>query len=447
MTAARRSIGTLAAVIAIGAPTVAAVAGPQDRDDRLAVKLADAFRVDATRIDITYDWHPGDRVRGRATMRFRMRPGETRPIFHFNPLRHSQLSERELLRKVRLDGRPIDPDDDRDLRVVRTAPGAEPAFEIQRRIRDGGRHVLRVSWSMPKPAPPRARNQIYANFDDTEGPNPETESMWPQISSPDELARHRIHLRVHAARHYRVLGSGIVQRREHGGAVQGWEVDSRRPISASTFFFAAVPAARFESHRFEAGAVPVRIVTDQDRDTLRRARATTRATIRSLQHDLGPFPVPRLQILLTGWDSGMEYYGATRTGIGSLAHELGHMYFGTTAVNRTWRDTWFDESAVVWWQRHRALQPVDAGFRSAIGSGRPPAAPGFDERAYGAGARVLESIARKLGGDRRMMRFLADLHSRREFKPFTTDDLIDDVVAAADGKLTRARLERWLLGR
>ena len=45
-----------------------------------------------------------------------------------------------------------------------------------------------------------------------------------------------------------------------------------------------------------------------------------------------------------------------------------------------------------------------------------------------------------MGGDRKMMLFLADLHSRREFGPFTSADFIDDVVAAQDAidRQTRA---------
>jgi hypothetical protein len=37
-----------------------------------------------------------------------------------------------------------------------------------------------------------------------------------------------------------------------------------------------------------------------------------------------------------------------------------------------------------------------------------------------------------MGGDDEMMRFLADLHARREFRPFTTEDLIEDVLVAQD---------------
>ena len=42
-----------------------------------------------------------------------------------------------------------------------------------------------------------------------------------------------------------------------------------------------------------------------------------------------------------------------------------------------------------------------------------------------------------------MVAFLADRHRRRAFDPFTTDELIDDVLAAQD-EIDRAQLERWL---
>src|SRR5690606_2775339 len=134
-----------------------------------------------------------------------------------------------------------------------------------------------------------------------------------------------------------------------------------------------------------------------------------------------------------------------RTGLGSLAHELGHMYFGTSMVNRTWRDTWLDEAAVEWWQRHGRLRPLPPSFRSKIAAGRRAAAPGFKLAAYGAGARLLENIARAMGGDRAMMSFMARLRKRRAFKPVTTDDFIDDVLAAQD-RIKRPRFERWFYG-
>ena len=58
---------------------------------------------------------------------------------------------------------------------------------------------------------------------------------------------------------------------------------------------------------------------------------------------------------------------------------------------------------------------------------------------------ILGGIAESLGGDRQMIEFLADLHRRRAYRPFTTDDLIDDVVA--QDMIDRATLERWLYTR
>lgn len=425
--------------------------GADDDDARspalepLAAELAAAFRIDVSDIDVTYDFWPSDpRVEGSATLRFEMRPGQSRPLFHFNPLRHGHEPERTMLTSLELDGKKLDPYDNHDLRLIRPAPSAEPAFEIQRHLSAGDEHTLQVNWSMPKPIPPPDAQWFYSNFDDTEGPNDEIETLWPTISSPEALIRHRIHLRVHSESPYTVLGSGSVRRQQSDAGVQAWDIDTGRPVSSSTVFFAAVPSDRFRTDHLSASGVDVKIVSDRGPEANKRARAITQEAIARLIDDFGPFPMRRVQILLTEWGSGMEYFGATRTGLGALEHELGHMYFGVTAVNSTWRDTWFDESAVVWWEEHASLDPVGPEFRSAIGAGRPTAAPGFDESAYGDGARVLEAIARAMGGDRKMMSFLADLHSRREFRPFTTADFIDDVVAAQDA-IDRKQLERWLL--
>jgi hypothetical protein len=418
---------------------------PSPAQDPLAAKLADAFRIDVSEVDVTYDFRPGaSRVDGSATLRFEMRPGQTRPLFDFNPLRRSSQAERSMIASIELDGEALDADDSADLRRVRSQPAAEPAFEIQRRLSSGTEHTLLVTWSMPRPVPPHARNWFFANFDDTEGPKDETETLWPTISSPEDLIHHTIHLRVHTPRPFTAIGSGQVTRRADDAGVQAWDLDTERPVASHTVFFAALPKDRVRVDRFTTSGVRVTIVSNPGAAVVERAESVTRRTIARLIGDLRPFPVPRVQILLTRWPSGMEYYGATRTGLGSLEHELGHMYFGVTAVNRTWRDTWFDESAVAWWEDHASLAPVGPRFRSAIGAGRPAAAPGFDESAYGAGARVIEAISRAMGGDREMMAFLADLHARRELEPFTTDDFIDDVLAAQDS-IDRRQLERWLL--
>ncbi len=415
--------------------------------DALGGRLAKAFRIDVSEIDITQDYWPSDsRVEGSAELRFEMRPGQSRPLFHFNPIRGSAKPAHRMLHSLELDGEELDPRDAGDVRRVRALPSAEPAFELQRDLAEGEAHTLRVSWSMSSRVS-RAFSRAHpdwflTNFDDTEGPRDETETLWPTISSPEEFARHRVRVRVHADRKYTVLGSGVV-RQEDAARVQTWKVDSQRPIASHTMFFAAVPAGQVRTSRFDSSGVDVTIVSDRPLATIDKAKAITRRTITSLISELGPFPMARMQILLTGWGSGMEYFGATRTGIGSLEHELAHMYFGASTVNRTWRDTWIDESAVVWWERQDSSARLDPGFASDIASGRTALEPGFDGAAYGAGARILGEVALGLGGKQRMLGFLADLHSRRAYRPFTTQELIDDALAAQDS-VDRADFDRWL---
>ena len=82
---------------------------PPPAQDPLAVKLADAFRIDVSDADVTYDfWPRASRVKGRATLRFAMRPGQTRPMFDFNPLRRSNESERSMVTSLELDGEQLE---------------------------------------------------------------------------------------------------------------------------------------------------------------------------------------------------------------------------------------------------------------------------------------------------------------------------------------------------
>ena len=95
-------------------------------------------------------------------------------------------------------------------------------------------------------------------------------------------------------------------------------------------------------------------------------------------------------------DPMMEYHGATRTGIGALKHELVPMCFGTSVLNRTWRDTWFDESAVQWWLAWDRLPTLPPGFTSNLARGRSQVAPGFDEAAYGTGGAPTDRSRRTI---------------------------------------------------
>ncbi|MGH9027611.1 MAG: hypothetical protein ACRDWD_16070 [Acidimicrobiia bacterium] len=173
--------------------------------------------------------------------------------------------------------------------------------------------------------------------------------------------------------------------------------------------------------------------------------------LRFLQSDFGDFPMPSLQILLIDWADGMEYYGATTTGSSSLSHELVHMYWGTSAVGRTWRDTWLDEAIVTWWEqtqlRGKHIAPIPRRYTSDMVSGRNAIEPAFDLSAYGKGARIVSALAERVGGEAALIELLAAIHRARAFAPFSTVDFIDDLVAATGDDSIRDSMKRWLFGK
>ena len=203
-----------------------------------------------------------------------MRPGQSRPLFHFNPLRSSAQPDHEQLPTIRLDGERLDPSDSADVRRVRPLPTAESAFEIQRELAAGETHTLLARWSVPGVGSPADPGWFYTNFDDTVGPRTETETFWPTVSSPEEFARHRIRMRVHADRPYTVVGSGVVRRREATG-VQAWVLDTR-PRGGQPYGPGRRGASdEVRSWRFDAAGVPVRLVSDRSPRIMARARRVT----------------------------------------------------------------------------------------------------------------------------------------------------------------------------
>jgi hypothetical protein len=141
----------------------------------------------------------------------------------------------------------------------------------------------------------------------------------------------------------------------------------------------------------------------------------------------------------------MEYYGATTTSLAALRHEVFHMYFGTSTVARTYRDSWWDEAIDMWYElsARPGFAAIEDSYRSDIVNGRPPAGVGFDRRAYDQGARVFQAVADEIGGRDRMIDFLRSVHARRSFDPFTTWQLADEI-RSETGADFRERFRLWL---
>jgi hypothetical protein len=194
------------------------------------------------------------------------------------------------------------------------------------------------------------------------------------------------------------------------------------------------------------GGVDVRVVASLGGSPPAEAYDQLETWMPELREALGPFPMPRgLSVVLTEGGGGMEYFGGTITSLRALRHEVFHMYFGCSTVASTYRDSWWDEAIDMWYELSLdpAFSAIAPAYRSGMVSSRTPVAVGFDVRAYDEGARIMEAVARELGGREEMVAFLRHLHQRRLFEPFTTMALADEI-RAFSGADFRSRFRQWL---
>ncbi len=394
--------------------TLTAVDAPELSYTSESRLLDETFRIDIETIRLSLVYDPAQRVvRGRALLDFRMRPGQRRPLFHFDPAVRGQV-----IGQLRLDGETWTPPDSSVLRVVEFRGTTQQALELQRDIFDTESHQIEVVYAISLPAGyPRFSSEV----NDLEGRG--NEEIFPTINSPEELARHQITFRVESSTPFRLVGSGRVERGPNPSP-QEWSLDTERPVASYTVMFALLPAADTVYQERTIAGIPVRVIAFSGGSDPAQALGQLESWLPDLARNLGPFPMPRgLSVFLVQEGGGMEYFGGTISSLGALRHEVFHMYFGCSTIARTYRDSWWDEAINSWYTDRRSSIPIPDGFRSNMVSGRAPIATGFDRRAYLEGGQIIEAMAQRAGGRDALIRFLSWLHRNHSFEPFGTLDL------------------------
>lgn len=400
----------------------AAPATKSDREPALSLGsetagLDEAFRIDIHSIFVVFDYHPDSHyATAEARLTFTMRPGQSRPRFHFTPAQENPA----VVQALRLDGEALD--FSRDARVVAVPGSSQSIVELARTLEPEAEHVLEMEYRLELPPDyPRFSTEV----NDLAGTG--NEALFPTLNSPGELSRHRLTLRVHGARPYRCLGSGLLEKTAETAA-QEWTLDSEREIASYTLLFVLMPVEDTLLEERVIDGVPVRIMAWRGGAPIPDAFRVLETWLPELQRDIGPYPAPRgLNVFLVSRGGGMEYYGGTITALWALRHEVLHGYFGCSLVERTYRDSWLDEALTQWFDdtgqgvAYTALS--DQYLGNWVGS-RAPVSVGFSNLAYTDGARIMQAIADRLGGRPAMAAFLSSLHRERLFLPLTTMDFL-----------------------
>ncbi len=397
--------------------------------------MDDMYRIDIRNIAVTFDYYPDSAYADcQARVDFLMRPGQTRPVIHFDPaIRYNSVN------LILLNGEQLNFAQAADVRVLEYTESTQDALEFQRDLQTDAEHTLEIAYRLPLP-------ELYPRFStevsDLEGRG--NEEIFPTINSPHELARHRLTFRVHSNTAFRCIGSGLVVKSD--SVVQQWILDTEREMASGTVMFVLLPEGDTVLEQRNIAGVDVRIVAFVGGASLSAAFNQLTPWLPELEANLGTFPMPRgISIFLVSSGGGMEYYGGTITSLWALEHEVFHMYYGCSTILATYRDSWLDEAVDMWYELSMdpTFAPIGNDYRSNIVSGRSPVAVGFDRRAYDEGARVMEAVARELGGRSAMIAFLRHIHQHKQFAPFTTWEFLD-FLEDYSGIDMRSRFDDWL---
>jgi hypothetical protein len=400
--------------------------------------LDDTFRIDIKTIDAAFDYFPEvDNYHAdcHAVVVFSMRPGQSRALVHLDPAINNHA-----VNGIWLNGEVLDFSDESDVRITGFETTSQKALEFQRDLEENRDHTLEISYGLNVQA---NYPGFYSNVSDFAGRG--NEEVFPTLNTPHELARHYLTFRVHSDTVYRCIGSGLVEPVQPS-EVQQWTLDTEREVASYTIMFYLAPAEDTVFAERNIAGVDVRVMTFLNGATIDPAFTILEDWLPELRDNLGPFPMPRgLSIFLTGSGGGMEYYGATITSLRALEHEVFHMYYACSTVNKTYRDSWLDEAITMWYEdsKNPNFNTISDNYRSDIVSKRTPVDVGFDGRAYNQGSNIMQAVAEELGGRDQMVDFLRYVHQNYSFSPFTTMEFLDYLQDYA-GLDMRQRFLNWL---
>jgi len=395
--------------------------GDNDNSERKWVEenklLDDTFRIDISEIDVVFRFNPEQgKVYGKANVKFRMRNGQNFPIIHFDPAFDNAVN------KIVLDGDSLIFSDTGDVRPRTFDDTKQKGLEFQRDCSDGKVHEIEIEYTLEKKF---ESGRFFTDVNDISGNG--NEDLFPTINTPAELSRHKITFIVESSEKYRCIGSGLVENKSDKN-IQKWELDTEREIASYTIMFIVIPESETDFRKKSINGVDVRVIGYKDTGGIDNVFDQLESWLPELEKNIGKFPMPRgLSVFLTRSGGGMEYYGGTMTSLYALKHEVFHMYYGCSLIAKTYRDSWWDEAINMWYELNAKgdLKPIGEQFRSNIVSGRTPVSIGFDDRAYDAGAQIIEYCSDVSGGRNKFISFLHYLYGKYKFSPFNTFGLVE----------------------
>ena len=216
-----------------------------------------------------------------------------------------------------------------------------------------------------------------------------------------------------------------------------WKVEFPSFFTSCCPWFHLAPVADYQSKNAkfrsrDGRIIPIVVYTKTSKkvqNLLNIFVQDTKKILSDLESDFGPFPHSSVTILAQGkGKGGMEYAGATSTGLKSLRHELDHSYFARSVIPANGDAGWIDEAIAKWADKGypRSKTPP---VRPVNMSGRSPYIRTTGPEAYSIGRdflAYLDYLLRKRGGLKKFLAVYAEKKRHQSITAIEFQDLVED---------------------
>jgi hypothetical protein len=217
-------------------------------------------------------------------------------------------------------------------------------------------------------------------------------------------------------------------------------------FNTSAVYIHIAPVKSYREKSFEIQStsglkIPVMIYTMEnlaEDDILDRAAAETIKVIQELENKIAPWPHPRLLIQIFEGPGGMEYHGATSSGIEDLRHELIHSYFARGVMPLDGNSSWIDE-AITEWITHRydsVILPCDNATDCSLKLNELPPYIRHTTVFYPHGEAFIAYLDNKFKSEGGMLPFLSWFFLKYKFTTISTEILKSELESFFRADLT-----------
>lgn len=213
-------------------------------------------------------------------------------------------------------------------------------------------------------------------------------------------------------------------------AQKTWTLTFPEFFTSSSLYFHLIHTDKYNflesSYKTDSGRnIPIRIYGPHD-IKLEEYEVRAQQVMAEMEADYGEYAHPELLIYARGGRGGMEFAGATETSLGSLGHEIFHMYFGRGILPSDGNSGFIDEGLASWrdYGYQRSEKP---NFSSSRVAGRSQYEKGTHKHSYKKGRSFFAYVDFKLAKSGGLKPFLRNYYKNYVYKTVTIDGFLKEL--------------------